>query len=533
MASTWNRMKRTVGIVFPTSMAVVAFGNGAALAQTTCPDVAIPPEQQALVGFPGYMDSAQAAACNSTYGGCFRFDGSDTLTEVMQLAIDQSGACLTYINIGSGQGEKNIADLSGFTVHQGIAAMSRNFKPTVLPSYTVTDANAISLDAAVLAVANIGGRCLNVNAPLQDPADPGFAQVTTDLSIILSGYPSGGVGTKSKATTAECAHPERLAALARLTACQGVARIDHIYRRDDKSGTQDTIREHLQFDRWCNGKSGGDNNRPGSNLKNEDLDPIRRPCIGADATKMATTCTYYPLKTKCNAGDPALNDPTYGELKCTQGLIVALSENDPGIKDITISMGSRIAQDLNGYTVGMAGLAVVMLDGAPTAGTNINTVTFESSNIRAGQYMFSRRLFVQRDANPTPQNGSESVADRRTEEDKLFTFITNRCNAEPINLTAGFLPPLAVCSDPCNDPLNITCLTAGAGVDTPAQNIGAETTACASGNKSPCVADGIVLTSGNCPPIPVLGSTYACNQGEKCGSGTCNLDSTLLGGACQ
>jgi hypothetical protein len=514
-------------------MAVMAFGNGAALAQVTCPDVAIPPAQQPLVGFPGYMDSAQAAACNATYGGCFRFDGSDTLTEVMQLAIDQSGACMAYINVGSGQGEKNIADLSGFTVHQGIAPMSRNFAPAVLPGYAVTDQNVLSLDAAVLAVANIGGRCLNVNAPLEDVSDPGKAQITTDLSIVFSGYPAGGPGTKSKATTAECAHPERLAALARLTSCQGVARIDHIYRRDDKSGTQDTIREHLQFDRWCNGKSEGDNNKPGANLKNEDLDPIRRPCIGADATKAATTCTYFPLTTKCTAGAAPINDPTYGEIKCTQGLIVALSENDPGAKDITISIGNRIAQDLNGYTIGMAGLALVELDGAPTVGTNINTVTYEPGNIRAGQYMFSRRLFLHYDPNPTPANGAESVTGRRTEEDKLYNFITNRCNAESINRTAGFLPPLAVCSDPCNDPLNITCLTAEAGVNTPKQNIGAEVTTCGASNGYPCVADGVVRTSGTCPVLPVLGSAYACNQGEKCSSTTCNLDSTLLGGSCQ
>jgi ABC-type phosphate transport system substrate-binding protein len=488
MSSTWNRMKRMLGAAVPTSIAVLAMSSGIAQAQLT-------------------------------------IEGSDTLTEVITNAITQSGASLVYSNIGSGQAEKNMLGTGNFL--QGIGPMSRNFVQSVLtahPTWAPTDANVLALDAGIVGVANIAGRCQNITATLQDSNNPAIAQITTDLSIILSGY-SGTDGVKSKATTAECAHPRRLAALANLTACQGVNRIDHIYRRDDKSGTQDTFREHLQMDRWCNGKSEGNNGLAGSNLVNEDLDPIRRPCIGADSTKAQTRCTYYPLKTTCTAGSADITDPTYGTLKCTQGLMVALSENDPGQKDITLSIAQRVASDLNGYTVGLAGKAMVDLAGAPNVGTNINTVTYEDGNIRAGQYMLSRRLFLQR--NPA---GTGNTA-RDTEETKFFNWASNKCNLRQIVLDAGFLPPLATCSAACDDPLNITCLTADPGVGTPKQNIGAESTAC---NASyPCVADGTACSSGNCPVIPVLGSGSKCNVSAKCISGTCNLDATLLSGTCQ
>ena len=39
MASTWNTLKRMLGVALPASMAVLAIGNGMAFAQTeTCPD---------------------------------------------------------------------------------------------------------------------------------------------------------------------------------------------------------------------------------------------------------------------------------------------------------------------------------------------------------------------------------------------------------------------------------------------------------------------------------------------------------------
>jgi hypothetical protein len=131
-------------------------------------------------------------------------------------------------------------------------------------------------------------------------------------------------------------------------------------------------------------------------------------------------------------------------------------------------------------------------------------------------------------------DASHSVdATRLAAETSFFTWATNKCNLRQIVLDAGFLPPLPTCSSACDDPLNITCLAADPGVGTPKQNIGAETTATGTGNAYPCVANGTVQTTGNCPVIPVLASTYKCNVNAKCTSGTCNLDATLLSGVCQ
>ncbi|HEX7505459.1 MAG TPA: hypothetical protein VF550_01725 [Polyangia bacterium] len=498
MSSAWNRMKRILGTAVPTSIALLTLSSGVAQAQTT-----------------------------------FIIEGSDTLTEVIRNSITASGAHLTYNNIGSGQAEKDMATLSGANLLEGIGPMSRNFVQSVItahPTWAPTDQNVLALDAGLLCLANIGGRCPNISAPLANSANPAIAAPNSDLAIVMAGYPAGCTpGTTctntSKGTTAECANPERLAALARLTGCQGVNRIDHLYRRDDKSGTQDTFREHLQTNLWCNGKSEGNNGLAGSNLNNEDLDPVRRPCIGADSTKAQSRCTYYPLSTTCVAGSPNITDPTYGTLKCTQGLVVALSENDPGSKDITMSIANRIASDLNGFTMGLIGHACVDVPGGVTAGTNINTVTYEDGNIRAGQYMLSRRLFLQRNPAGTGDAG------RDAQENALFTWATNRCQIHDIVVAAGFLPPLATCTDACSDPNNITCLSPDPGVGTPKQNIGAETTAC---NASyPCVATGSTCSTGNCSVIPVLGSGSKCNVGAKCTSGVCTLDATLLSGLCQ
>ena len=60
------------------------------------------------------MPHATAVACGAKYNpsnptqGCFRLDGSDTMTMIMHDAIAQSGACLSYHNVGSGQAETNL-----------------------------------------------------------------------------------------------------------------------------------------------------------------------------------------------------------------------------------------------------------------------------------------------------------------------------------------------------------------------------------------------------------------------------------------
>ena len=330
-------------------------------------------------------------------------------------------------------------------------------------------------------------------------------------------------------------------------------RIDHIYRPDDGGGTgQDTgaiFREHLQFDRWCNGKSEGNVNAAGSNLKNSDLDPIRRPCksFAGDSSQLPTRCTYYPLDyppvgSTCHNGESlAANDPhnPYGvAIPCTQGLIIALSEADRSSNNISQSIGQRIASDANGLTIGLGGPSVLNVNGGMVSGISINTVTSEDFNIRTGEYMLSRRLFLQR--RPDAFASGYISAARNLEEMKLFNWATNRCNIHDIVVNAGFIPPLQKCWFPCPDPFNITCLTAGPGVDAMKQNIGAETTACDA--NYPCVANGAIGNGScggvgtNCPPIPAESQGYVCPYplNVKCSTAgnVCRADSTGLLGTC-
>jgi hypothetical protein len=424
--------------------------------------------------------------------------------------------------------------VTGATFREGIAPMSRNLSSAVLnacPTWAPTPTNVLGLDAAILASRNFTGRCTDQAVP-HLASDVGTADPAnqSDLSKIYFGFDPAGVASL-KGTTAQCSHPERIAALNRLTSCMGVNQISHIYRRDDNSGTQDTIREHLGVNLWCNGKSEGNLGAAGSNILNEDLDPIRRPCVGADATHAATRCTYYPTAQTCQFGDPNITVTGYGAVKCTQGLVVALSENDPGSKDITVSIANRIASDTFNQTMGMAGRAMVELSGQPALGLTINTVTFTDTNVRAAQYMFSRRLFLAKN----PAGSGDSARDAA--EAKLFNWMTNRCNLDPIIRSTGFLSCFDDCTVACLDPNNLCCLPALAGAGNKKQNIGAETNGTymdLADNTHPCVANGTIQAPGTtCPTLPVEASNFSCNISAKCTSGTCNLDSSNISGICQ
>ncbi len=515
MSSTWNRMKRTLGIVIPVSLTTLVATGGVAQAQTTYP-----------------------------------IEGSDTLTVVIENAITASGAPLTYNNLGSGQGEKDLAQagcpaagVTGQDFREGIAPMSRNFQQSILtdcPTWAPTPNQVLGLDAAVFSSRTWSGRPKDMTVPLANLSDPTTADPAnqSDLSVIFFGYNSSGI---SHGTTAECAHPNRIAALDRLLSKMlGVNEIKHIYRRDDNSGTQDTIREHLQNNFWCNGKSEGNVHNPentGQNLLNEDLDPIRRDCVGADATHRASRCTYYPTAQTCNFGDP---DITYnGEtVHCTQGLVVALSETDPGSADITTSIANRMAADNTNGTLGMAGRSSVQLPSQPTTGLTINTVTFTNNNVRANQYMFSRRLFLQQ--NPL----GSGDAGRDAAESILFNYATGpgaRCNMDPIVVAAGFLSCFDDCTLPCNVATNLCCTPPSAGASIPKQSIGAETITTWSdlGDAShPCVNTNIKSVLNQvCGPIEATSSGnpsgYACDLSSRCATGTSCQPYTTGGETCQ
>jgi len=579
-----------LGIAIPTSIAVLAMAGGTAWAQETCPDSTLPMAQLPINYVPGYMTHANAVACTAKYGGgnvakgCFAMYGSDTLTQVVQNAINASGACFSYHNTGSSQAEKNmeLGLVSGYTAYQGIGPMSRNTQYTAAahPTYAltttnVTTDNVVALDEGVITFKNKPGACVDLDDafPPNPPAAcaNAIANGVSALAVLISGNPKSGA--VSTATTAECADPCRVWLVDYLASqsCEAVNRIEHIYRRDDKSGTQDTFREFLNVNLWCNGKAEGNVNAPSSNLKNEDLDPIRRSCVPADGTHAQTQCTYWPTDQKCAATDPAsipahtsassayvnyagvqLVNPYSEPLPCTQGLIVALSENDPGSADITTSIGNRVANDSNGFSVGMAGGASITAPSTPNAHVNINTITIAPSNIYHGNYKFARRLFLMHNPNFTDAlaaTGGDTVAGRTAEETTLWNYVsTDPCDMQTIAINAGFLPKwMDACTDNCNsgggslaEVNTLACLGAPTGVGTPKQNIGPGDVCTAS---YPCVADGSVgssatpsLCSGGattCAAIPVVGSGLACNLNEGCTSGVCTDDSSGVGGTCN
>jgi len=600
------------GVAIPTSIAILAIGSGAAWAQETCPDKALAPAKEPMTGFPGYMDSANVQACATKYGkvydgvngtpACFRLDGSDTLTEVIQRSINQSGACISYHNIGSGQAETNMLAAVGTgsgTVNQGIGPMSRNFKSTaanndsshgvaiVNPTWVPNDQNVVALDAGIWTFHTQGGDVKNLwssvwTGPMLTPVDssctPFMNAGVSPLAILIAGAPASLTGSppRSEATTPECAHPCRYWLLNQLGSQSGEGtQIEHILRRDDKSGTQDTFREKLNVDRWCNGKSEGNVNALGSNLLNEDLDPIRKDCMASDTNYAVSRCTYYPTSQSCEnvngnldgdipaavGGVPGtltirgtvLTNPYTQPLHCTQGAVVALSENDPtagGAYDITSSIGLRVAFGAGlplGSIVGLAGLASeVGVNDVPS----IDGITTVPNNIYHGNYMFARRLFVMNNPGFTQANALPAEqAGRPTEEQKLYNWMTvsNVCDVSTIatNPQVGFLSKwiatTCTSSETCvsaGEGTILTCLKADYGVSTPKMNIGDETSNNACDVNYPCVANGLKgtgtpLTCGGvgstCPVIPVLASGYACNLNQKCSSGVCPTSGTTAG----
>src|SRR5262249_61929852 len=79
----------------------------------------------------------------------------------------------------------------------------------------------------------------------------------------------------------------------------------------------------------------------------------------------------------------------------TLGLVVALSQPDPGLSDVTVSIGKRVANDPQGKSIGYAGReGAVSIPGATKV--NIHTIVPSIPNVRVGLYDLSRRLFIQR-----------------------------------------------------------------------------------------------------------------------------------------
>jgi hypothetical protein len=277
-----------------------------------------------------------------------------------------------------------------------------------------------------------------------------------------------------------------------------VTTLNHLFRRDDNSGTTDTFKDRIIVvknsgaiaaryvftgGRFCNGTAVGQisgaaaqqgicsNNRgltcftnkdcgtpniPPSctagagpnqcvycqfNLNNQDFDPIRRPCTPSDGSRAATSCTDMTTGRTCQASDANPN--------CTQGFVVALSDADPGSPDVTVSIGKRVGSD-NGSVIGYAGREAALGTGAKAL--KINTVSATDPNVRNSAYLLARRLFIQNtfvnssDANdvPTDNQTANSVtgagALQLTAEQNLWNqFLSNRALMDPIVRQYNFI----------------------------------------------------------------------------------------------
>lgn len=469
---------------------------------------------------------AVVATGSAGIAAAYTFVGSDTLTEIVRDSITAAGmtSVLTYNNTGSGAAE---TALLASPTTQRIAPMSRNFKSSVLqahPNWAPQLQNIIGLDAAVVVELAAGAgysACPNLTAAL-DPAAPGKAVVDSMIGLILGG--KGGVGD-----TAACSHPDRLAAIDTLAGCfNGVPYLTHFYRRDDRSGTSDTMKERFRIQRFCSGRAPGLLAGVDSNLANDDADPVRRPCVAAQAgLYSATKCTLWPATTDCST--------TPNVAGCTQGFVVALSQNDPGMPDITKSIAQRVTTSPDFSVIGFAGREASRQPGLTAP--KINTISPNNFNVRTSSYIAARRLFLNWSDLPvgTGRAGGPNATDQAQEaaELELYNWMTDpviggRFNVDPILVRHGFLP----CTDDYTDPSGPGNLCSSEIPPPVAESLPGQ---CippgVNGSSSTiCCSTGTTGTSGvPCPAYTCRPLNYACSgdgQGTCCAGLTCTDQGT-------
>ena len=325
----------------------------------------------------------------------FDIRGSDTLFEIMtdafaqyntQCASESWQKDLTYVGTGSGNAEKaTFTRSSSFSGNwQVMAPMSRNLTESA-GAYNANFApelrNVLGLDAGVFVQKGQGTgytacRNFTVNA----------GALNNFVALVLAG--KDGAGTREA-----CRDPDRLAAIETLRSCyQGVLSFNHFYRRDDNSGTTDTFRDKLHIDRFCNGKAGGASSL---NTSNEDLDPIRTDCPAGDPVDplhSKVRCTFTDPADTAHFGQQCQDTPF--EPGCTAGFVIALSQGDPGIPDITTTIGLRVGNDDSLSSIGYAGREAARLPGRPASGPKVDNQGFIDDKIQGNVYLLSRRLWL-------------------------------------------------------------------------------------------------------------------------------------------
>jgi hypothetical protein len=571
----------------------------------------------------GAVASAQDCTVSTADPACYHLKGSDTLFDIMTTAINAARTAgvpgaknLYYEGTGSGNAEtamSNKGPAVGSLGSQSIGPMSRNFRPKWIDALAVGSAgnvktswypgvaNVVALDAAVFVVKSTTS-CKNVSFPtiVDSATGTGVTRARTNTTTLPTLFGNGTAfnnlastanydnllmvalgGVDGSGSLQACSDPRRVQALQDLAGCMGVDHIEHIYRRDDNSGTTDTWKDRIIVTastadprypwvggRFCNGQSiGGINganpqygicsvtrsittcaNDAGCptgevcqfNLNNQDLDPIRRSCVAPDATHAPTSCTDTTTGLACQASD---NNPN-----CTQGLIVALTDTDPpysALQDITTSIAARVKNDSTGTTTGYAGRTAVA-PGLGTKGLAINTTGFTDTNVRKDAYLLSRRLFLQnalaagQPAAEAPTDTATAIgitgagAPQLTAEQNLFNFMTDvngsasnpvgtpgRCNVDPIVKQFNFI----TCTTDCNT--DVSTLSGNLCANTPAPAVaGALGALLPNGPKSgtvPVVVNGFTFNYGvgGAKFINSTGSNAACTAGSVCVSGPC------------
>ncbi|HVP62388.1 MAG TPA: hypothetical protein VMT11_17650 [Myxococcaceae bacterium] len=572
---------------------------------------------------------------------CFHFKGSDTLFDVISDGITQARALTTdpvtsaaakkliYDGTGSGNAASQM-EFSSDPAHlgvQSIGPMSRNFRPNEIdsaatnPAYVQRDAthssaaghvawapqpvNVLGLDAAVFVFKSNSscfdltfGKFTDANAT---PVSVDRANINDKPTLLPLAFGNGGAwnnaapaanyrnqmslllaGRDGSGSIAACSAPERIQALVDLKNCLGTSSpVQHLYRRDDNSGTTDTIRDRIMVvnsqvtpapdprypfvgGRFCNGRAIGgidgsvsksgfcsgsraqcttDANCPTGqvcqfNLNNQDYDPVRRDCIAADGTHAPTTCTNVLTGANCAAGDA----------NCTQGFVVALSDTDPGgPTDITTSIAARVKNDPDGTTIGYAGREAIT-GNKGTRGPSIRGNKPNNNNVRKDAYLLSRRLFLQNGFIATSTPDVDQIDDlggtrfgltgqgaaQRDAEQAFFNWITNPGIADSLIANRGFVP----CSDdgtPHDLLPNNLCSTQPAAPPATLGNLfpsdvsGGTTSqaiplpssgviACTSGS---CISTATACTASFCPAANGRPANAACSQNSDCASNSC------------
>jgi ABC-type phosphate transport system substrate-binding protein len=486
--------------------------------------------------------------------------GSDTLYDVMGSAISAYRAevnpsnYIQYVGTGSGNGEKALIHTA--TPWQLIAPMSRNITASTNSACEALSGvgsgnckpeirNVLGLDAAMIIVNPGVGKCPNLNIGT-DSSDPNSAPTNNDLALILGG--KGGTGD-----WVACSAPERVAAIDRLLSCNKVSgTLEHFYRRDDNSGTSDTMREKLKIARFCNGES-----KPpspgGTNVQNPDNDPIRGPCPASGPGLRKVRCTFTDPSDTANFGKDCQDTPNASG--CTAGFVIAITEGDPGISDITMTIAYRVLGNAN--VVGYAGREAARkapVSGQPAAGPNVNTITAANSNVRQDKYMLSRRLWladaiIQNDtllAHPETHDPVCAAAEAEffswaTDALPNVSAKTGRENIDPIMVQWGFIP----CTDDHSDPVGNANLCSkvtstgypfgeGTAAKCTASSISGgvyvETT-CSSGTVC-CSTGASCPSSGKCPVPAGRPTGAACSYDAQCASGSCDPFATTSVGQC-